>query len=87
MIKKLHIFWVYSNSVMAKPLSFNHRMYNLFTKFVKIFEICKQYSKKLSMNMVISPCSGSVPKFSDLEVIALSLKVETESIDSEKELF
>ena len=30
---------------------------------------------------------GRVPKFSDLEVVALSLAAESESIDSEKWLF
>ena len=38
---------------MTKRLSFNHRMYNLYTKFVKILEICKQYSKILSINIAI----------------------------------
>ncbi len=33
------------------------------------------------------PRRGPVPKFSDLEVVALSLTAETESIDSEKWLF
>ena len=33
------------------------------------------------------PRRGLIPKFSDLEVVALSLTAETESIDSEKWLF
>ena len=32
----------YTNLVVLKTLSSNHRMYNLYTKFVKILEICKQ---------------------------------------------
>lgn len=35
----------------------------------------------------VVPRRGPVPKFSDLEVVALSLTAETESIDSEKWLF
>ena len=33
------------------------------------------------------PRRGPVPKFSDLEIVALSLAAEAESIDSEKWLF
>ena len=44
-------------------------MCNLYTKFVKFLEICKQL------------------RFSDLEVIALSMAAETEEIDSENWLF
>ena len=59
-------------------------MYNLYTKFVKIFEICKQFSENLVNESGNVPRRGPVPKFSDLEVVALSLTAETESIDSEK---
>ena len=78
MSKKLYISLIFSNLVVIKKLSSNHRMYNLYTKFVKILEICKQFSENLVNE------SGNVPKFSDLEVVALSLTAETESIDSEK---
>ena len=62
-------------------------MYNLYTKFVKILEICKQFSENLVNESGNVPRRGLVPKFSDLEVVALSLTAETESIDSEKWLF
>ena len=42
MNKKLYISLFFSNLVKLNPLSSNHRMYNLYTKFVKILEICKQ---------------------------------------------
>ena len=42
MSKKLHISLIFSNLATIKTLSSNHRMYNLYTKFVKILEICKQ---------------------------------------------
>ena len=62
-------------------------MYNLYTKFVKILEICKQFSENLVNESGNVPRRGSVPKFSDLEVVALSMTAEAESIDSEKWLF
>jgi len=62
-------------------------MHNLYTKFVKILEICKQFSKNLVNERGNMPRRGPVPKFSDLEVIALSLAAESESIDSENWLF
>ena len=36
MNKKLYISLFFSNLVKLNPLSSNHRMYNLYTKFVKI---------------------------------------------------
>ena len=47
MRKKLHMLLVFSNLLMFKTLSSDHRMYNLYTKFVKILEICKQFSENL----------------------------------------
>ena len=47
MSKKLHMSLVFGNLVMFKTLSSNHRMHNLYTKFVKILEICKQFSENL----------------------------------------
>ena len=54
---------IFSNLVVIKTLSPNHRMYNLYTKFVKILEICKQ----LSENIVNE--SGNVPRNSTLSSI------------------
>ena len=62
-------------------------MYNLYTKFIKILEICKQFSENLVNESGNVSRRGPIPKFSDLEVVALSLTAETESIDSEKWLF
>ena len=47
MSKKLYISLIFSNLVVFKTLSPNHRMYNLYTKFVKILDICKQFSENL----------------------------------------
>ena len=38
---------VFGNLLMFKTLSSNHRMHNLYTKFVKILEVCKQFSENL----------------------------------------
>ncbi len=48
-------------------------MYNLYTKVVKILEICKQFSENLVNDSGNVSRRGPVPKFSDLEVVALSL--------------
>lgn len=87
MFKKLRILLIFINLMLSKSLSSNHRMQNLYTKFVKILEICKQFSYDLvnAQGNIVRP--GSVPKFSDLEVVALSLAAESESIDSENWLF
>ena len=47
MSKKLYISLIFSNLVVFKTLSPNHRTYNLYTKFVKILEICKHFSENL----------------------------------------
>ena len=62
-------------------------MYNLYAKFAKILEICKFFSQNLVNEQGNVRCPGPVPKFSDLEVVALSLTAESESSDSEKWLF
>ena len=85
--KKLHISLIFSNLLKSKPLSTNPRICNLYTKFVKILEICKQFSHNLVNEQGNIPSRGPIPKFSDLEVVALSLTAESESIDSEKWLF
>lgn len=85
--KKLHISLIFSNLVKSKPLSTNPRMCNFNTKFVKILEICKQFFHNLVNEQGNIPRRGPMPKFSDLEVVALSLTAESESIDSEKWLF
>ena len=58
MSKKSYISLIFSNSVVFKTLSSNHRMNNFMQ----------------SCNV---PRRGPVPKFSDLEVMTLSLTAET----------
>ena len=62
-------------------------MHNLKTNFDKILSVCKQYGKEFTNERGNIPRCGVIPKFSDLEVIALSLTAEALSIDSENTLF
>ena len=62
-------------------------MHNFCTKYRKILDICKQYSKNLVNEFGNIPRRGVFTKFSDLEVIALSLTAEAMSINSENCLF
>ena len=61
MSKKLHMSLVFGNLVMFKTLSSNHRMHNLYTKFVKILELCKQFSENFMNESANVPRRGSVP--------------------------
>ena len=63
MSKRLYISLIFSNLVVIKTLSSNHRMYNLYTKFVKILEICKQLSEKLTNESGNVPQRGSFHRF------------------------
>ena len=63
MSKRLYMSLIFSNLVAIKTLSSNCRMYNLYTKFVKILEICKQLSKKLTNESGNVPQRGSVHRF------------------------
>ena len=73
MSEKIHVSLIFSNLVEFKTLSLNHRRCNLFTKVVKMLEVCKQFYGIIVKESGNVPRSGSVPKFSDLEVVALSL--------------
>jgi hypothetical protein len=62
-------------------------MCNLYTKFVSFLEICKKFSNGLVTDAGNFHRPGPVPRFSDLEIIALSMAAESEGIDSENWLF
>ena len=70
-----------------KALKTNHCMHNLYANFVRILEVCKRFSQDLVNDKGNIPRCGVVPRFSDLEVIALSLTEETMGYDSECYLF
>lgn len=62
-------------------------MHNLKANFDKILKTITPFTKNLVNNLGNVPRRGVVPKFSDLEVIALSLTAEAVSIDSQNYLF
>jgi hypothetical protein len=62
-------------------------MHNLTANFGKFFDICNKFGKKFTNEKGNITRRGVVPKFSDLEVIALSMTAEALSIDSENLLF
>ena len=62
-------------------------MRNLAANFGKILDICKKFSKNLVDERGNMPRRGVIPRFSDLEVIALCLTTEKFSVDSESYLF
>ena len=62
-------------------------MHNLKVNFDKILNICKLNSTELVNEQGNVPRPGPIPKFSDLEVISLSMISEALGIDSENLLF
>ena len=72
---------IFSNLVVPNLLNTNHRMHNLYTKSVKILEICKDLAKDLVNGHGNIIRRGPIPRFSDLEVVALSLAAETDNIN------
>ena len=86
-IKKLHILQIFSNLECSIFKFYTLIMCNLYTKFVRFLEICKQFSYNLVTERGNIRRPGPIPRFSDLEVIALSMAAESEEIDSENWLF
>ena len=62
-------------------------MHNLYANFVIILDVCKIFSKNLVNEQGNITHPGMVPKFRDLEVIALNLTAENMSFDSKSDLF
>ena len=62
-------------------------MHNIYTNFIKILDVLKDIIGDEINEKGNYLRRGSVPKFSDIEVIALSLTAECLSIDSENYLF
>ena len=74
MYERLRISLIFSKLEVIKLLIYIHRMHNLYAIFAKFLNICK-------------PRRGVVPKFSDLEIVALNMTSEVTGIDSESLLF
>ena len=83
MFKKLRISLIISNLVVKLETTNITVMHNLYANFARILEVCKKYSQDLVNDKGNMPRCGIVPKFSDLEVIAISLTQETMGYDSE----
>lgn len=88
MTKKLRISLIISNLVVPKPLvTIIAHMHNFIAKFSEILDIIKEFAGNRVTEAGNQPRRGVVPKFSDLEVIALSVTAEAFGIDSENYLF
>lgn len=83
----MHISQTFSNLEFPTFKCYILVMCNLYTKFVKFLEICKQSSNELVNQKGDIVRRGPVPRFFDLEVAALSMAAEAEEIDSENWLF
>ena len=87
MFKKLCILLIFSKLKVTKLLIDKYRMHNLYAIFAKLLNICKQIAGNLVNESGNVPRRGVVPKFSDLEVVALNMASEAVGIDSESLLF
>ena len=87
MYKKLCILLIFSKLKAAKLLIDKYRMHNLYAIFAKILNICKQVAGNLVNESGNVPRKGVVPRFSDLEIMALNMTSEAVGIDSESLLF
>lgn len=87
-MKKLHKSQNISKLVVATPsTTIVLLMRNFIAIFVRILGICKDFAKKRVNEFGNVPRCGVVPKFSDLEVIALGITAEAFGFDSENLLF
>lgn len=85
--KKLYILLIFSNLMVTKLLNSNRLMHNLYTIYVNIINMCKTFSKGIVNEHGNIFRVGVVPRLSDIEVVTLSLTVESLSIDIENYLF
>ena len=65
MSKNLYVLLIFRNLLVFKTLSSNQRMYNHYTKLVKILEVCKQFSVNLVNELSNISRRGNVSKFSN----------------------
>ncbi len=87
-MRKLHISLDFSNLVATKPLiTIYLLMRNFIANFARILDICKNFAGNRVNALGNVPRRGVVPKFSDLEVVALGITAEAFSFDSENYLF
>lgn len=87
MFKKLRILLILNILEVTKLLILNRPMHNLYAIFAKYLDICKKFAGDLVNSQGNIPRPGTVPRYSDLEVVALSLSMESIGLDSENYLF
>lgn len=87
-MKKLHNLQIISKLVATKLLrTIALHMRNFIANFVRILGICKDFAGNRVNELGNVPRCGVVPKFSDLEVVALGITAEAFGFDSENLLF
>lgn len=87
-MKKLHNSQIISKLVVTKLLrTIILLMRNFMTNFVRILGLCKDFAGNRVNELGNVPRRGVIPKFSDLEVIALGITAEAYGFDSENLLF
>lgn len=87
-MKKLHKLQIISKLVVVKLLrTIALLMRNFIANFVRILGRCKDFAGNRVNELGNVPRCGVVPKFSDLEVIALGITAEAFGFDSENLLF
>ena len=87
-MKKLHNSQTISKLVVTKLLrTIALLMRNFIANFVRILGICKDFAGNRVNELGNVPRCGVVPKFSDLEVVALGITAEAFGFDSENLLF
>ena len=72
---------------VTKLLIDKYRMHNLYARFAKLLNICKQVAGNLVNESGNVPRRGVVPRFSDLEIVALNMTSEAVGIDCGSLLF
>lgn len=74
---------IFSKLVVSNPLIANIAlMHNFIVKFGKILDIFKEFAGNRVNDLGNVPRRGTVPRFSDLEILALSATAEIFNIDS-----
>ena len=87
MYKKLCILLIFSKLKLTKVLIEQYRMHNLYAIFARFLDICKQVAGNLVNESGNVSRRGVVPRFSDIEIVALNMTSEAVGIDSESLLF
>lgn len=87
MYKKPRILLIFSKLKVLKLLIDKYRMHNLYAIFANFLNICKQVAGNLVNESGNVPRRGVVPRFSDIEIVALNMTSEAVGVDSESLLF